>query len=259
MRYTVWRVVRGRIAARRFWPTLLLVPIAGVTLAAEDGDFASRRESMIRTIASEARLTGSWIGKDSLDARVLRVMGKVPRHEFVPPALVPYAYLNRPLPVGHGQTVSQPYIVALMTDLAEISRGDKVLLLGLGGGYHAAILERLAGEVHCVEMQPPVAAAALNRLTRLGYTKVKARTDDPYYGWRGDDARFDAIIARQAMDFIPRSLINQLKPGGRLVIPAGVSRERQFLTVVRKTADGSVSEKRVLPVRFTRLPGGPRI
>ena len=249
-----------RVAAACVFALLLFsAASAGPVRAAENSEFAAKRETMIRNIVDAARLTRRWIGKPTLDPKVLGIMGKVPRHEFVPRPLVPYAYIDRPLQIGHGQTVSQPYIVALMTDLARIKRGDRVLLLGLGGGYHAAILERLAGKVYCVEMQTRVAEAALNRLLRLGYRNVEARNEDPYYGWGGGRASFDAIIVRQAMDFIPKALLNQLKPGGRLVIPAGVSRDQQFLTLAIKQADGRITERRVLPVRFTRMPGGPRI
>jgi protein-L-isoaspartate(D-aspartate) O-methyltransferase len=221
-------------------------------------DYQALRNSMVETIEAEVLQTREWTGKSQLDKRVIDAMRSIPRHEFVPSQLQPYAYLNRPLPVGHGQTVSQPFIVALMTDLAEVKTGDKVLLIGLGGGYDAAILERLAGKVHCLEMEPLVAEAALNHLLRLGHRNIEVRIDDPYYGWRGGNGTFDAIIVRQAMDYIPSALLAQLRPGGRLVIPAG-STDEQDLTVAQKRADGRVVERRVMPVRFTRLPGGSRL
>ena len=249
----------GRRFGLRLGLALALAATAATAAAAESGDFALRRARMVDTIVAETRLTRDWIGKSMLDQRILSVMRRIPRHEFVPQPLARFAYLNRPLPVGLGQTVSQPYIVALMTDLADIERGDKVLLVGIGGGYHAAIIERLAGSVSCIEMQPAVAKAAMARLRRLGHVGVRTRTGDPYYGWRGESNHFDAIIVRQAMDFIPRALVNQLKPGGRLVIPAGRSEIKQHLTVATKNAQGRVVERRVMPVRFTRMPGGPRI
>ena len=227
--------------------------------AAAQESFADRRAEMVKTIVSEVRMTRDWIGKSRLDPVILEVMDRVPRHEFVPQPLARYAYLNRPLPVGHGQTVSQPYIVALMTDLVRVKKGDNVLLVGIGGGYHAAILRELAGGVRCVEMQPKVAKAAMMRLSRLGYGNVVTQTGDPYYGWRGAGRHFDVIIVRQAMDFIPLSLVKQLKPGGRLVIPAGRSEHKQHLTLAEKAPDGRIIERRVMPVRFTRMPGGPRI
>lgn len=224
-----------------------------------DGDFRDNRARMVETIVSEVRLTGSWIGKTILDPRVLGVMSSVPRHEFVPARLASFAYLNRPLPVGFGQTVSQPYIVALMTDLVGIEKGDEVLLLGIGGGYHAAIIADLVGSVKVVDMQPRVAAAAMNRLIRLGYDNVTVANNDPYFGWQAEDRKFDAIIVRQATDFIPEALIRQLKPGGRIVVPVGNSAIEQELILGRKTADGRLVERSIMPVRFTRLPGGPRI
>jgi protein-L-isoaspartate(D-aspartate) O-methyltransferase len=194
-----------------------------------------------------------------IDKRVIEVMRVVPRHEFVPPPLQPFAYLDRPLPVGHGQTVSQPFLVALMTDLAQVRSGDNVLLIGLGGGYDAAIIEELAGKVYCLEMEPVVAETAMNHLYRLGYKNVEVRNGDPYYGWRGGKETFDAIIVRQAMDFVPSALLAQLKPGGRIVIPTGTSDDGQDLTVAYRQTDGRVIERRVMPVRFTRLLGGDRL
>ncbi len=224
------------------------------------GGFKASRDRMVETIVTEIRLTSGWIGKASLDPRIIGVMSRVPRHAFVPPGLASLAYLNRPLPVGFGQTVSQPYIVALMTDLAAIEKGDNVLLLGIGGGYHAAVLVALAGRLNIVDIQPRVAAAAMNRLIRLGYDdNVRLANHDPYFGWRGEDRAFDAIIVRQAIDYIPDALIHQIKTGGRIVVPVGTSQARQELILGRKTPDGRLIERSIIPVRFTRLPGGPRI
>ena len=231
--------------------------VCGPPAAADE--FADRRAGMVDAIAEMVRLDLGRTGKSRLDPAILEAMRRVPRHLFVPAGLAPYAYLDRPLPVGYGQTVSQPYIVALMTDLARVGRGDRVLLIGVGGGYHAAILRRLAGGVRCVEMQPEVAAAALSRLSRAGYGDVEVRVGDPYFGWRGAQGDFDAIVVRQAMDFVPGALVRQLGTGGRLVVPVGRSDLRQDLVVVRKTPDGGTVERRVMPVRFTRMPGGPRI
>lgn len=246
------RWVGGAIAG------LFLGLVACSAAALAQLDYQALRNSMVETIEAEVQQTREWTGRSQLDKRVIDAMRSIPRHEFVPPPLQPYAYLNRPLPVGYGQTVSQPFIVALMTDLAEVKTGDNVLLIGLGGGYDAAILERLAGKVHCLEMEPLVAEAALNHLLRLGHKNIEVRIDDPYYGWRGGNGTFDAIVVRQAMDYIPSALISQLRPGGRLVIPAG-SADEQELTVAQKRPDGRVVERRVMPVRFTRLPGGSRL
>ncbi len=236
-------------------------PTAGETAGGGiAGGFKANRGKMVQTIVAETRLTSGWIGKSTLDQRVLNVMARVPRHAFVPPELASFAYLNRPLPVGFGQTVSQPYIVALMTDLAALEKGDEVLLLGIGGGYHAAIIAELVGGLSIVDIQPRVAAAAMNRLIRLGYQdKVRLANHDPYFGWRVDDRKFDAIIVRQATDFIPDALIRQLKPGGRIVAPVGASEDHQELILGRKAPDGRLVERSMMPVRFTRLPGSPRI
>lgn len=249
----------GRIAGAALGANIAfgVIPCPGPAHAQNDYD--SLRKGMIETIQAEAQETRAWTGKAQIDPRVIDVMRTIPRHEFVPPPLRPYAYLNRPLPVGHGQTVSQPFLVALMVDLAEVKAGDKVLLIGLGGGYDAAILEKLAGKVYCVEMEPLVAETALNHLLRLGHKNVEIRNGDPYYGWRGATETFDAIIVRQAMDYLPAALVAQTKPGGRIVIPTGTSDEQQELTVAQRRADGQVTERRIMPVRFTRLPGGARL
>lgn len=251
----------GRSIHTPWLAAAILAGLAAVVAgpAAAEDDFAARRTAMVKVIAKEAWLTQRWTGRQRFDRRVMAVMGRVPRHAFVPPPLARFAYSNRPLPVGHGQTVSQPYIVALMTELADIDRRDEVLLIGIGGGYHAAILSTLAGRVRCVEMQPEVAEAALARLKGQGYDGIDLRLADPYYGWRGARAAFDAIVVRQAMDYIPKTLLNQLKPGGRLVLPAGPSDAGQQLTVAIRRPDGRVIERHVMPVRFTRMPGGSRI
>jgi len=193
-----------------------------------------------------------------LDPRIPTAMQRLPRHAFVPEPLIPYAYLNRPLPVGHGQTVSQPFIVALMTQLADIRPGARVLLVGVGGGYHAALLAELGANVHCVELYEPVARTALKRLHQLGYGETAMRVGDGYYGWR-DAAPYDAVIVRQAVHHIPPPLLRQLKRGGRLVMPVGPPDLGQDLVLATKDDAGTVNERKVLSVRFTTLPGGSRI
>ena len=240
-------------------PVALLLWPALPAAAQEAENHVQSRQSMIREIENSTLQTQDWIGKSKLDSRVMSVMGRIPRHAFVPKPLERFAYLNRPLPVGHGQKVSQPYIVALMTDLARIKPEGTVMILGMGGGYHAAIVSRLAKEVRCVEMFEPVAKSAMERLTALDHTNVEARVGDPYFGWPSARGAFDAIIIRQAMDFVPHTLVNQLKPGGRIVMPLGGKDFKQYLTVIEKQEDGSTRYKRVLPVLFTRMPGGPRI
>lgn len=248
-----------RYLATRILPLLCVLWPAMAMGSAEDENHLQKRQSMIREIETSTIQTQSWIGKSKLDPKVMSVMGRIPRHAFVPKELERFAYLNRPLPVGHGQKVSQPYIVALMTDLAKIAPDGKVMILGMGGGYHAAIVSQLAKEVRCVEMFEPVAKSAMERLTALEHTNVEARVGDPYFGWRGARGAFDAIIVRQAMEFVPRALLNQLKAGGRIVMPLGGKDFKQYLTVIEKQPDGTARYQRILPVLFTKMPGGPRI
>jgi len=178
----------------------------------------------------------------------------VPRHEFVPITQRPYAYENRPLPIGHGQTISQPYIVALMTELAEVSKTDVVLEIGTGSGYQAAILGQLAAKIYTVEIIKPLAEQAAARLRGPGYDNVKTRIGDGYYGWEAF-APFDAILVTAAASHIPPPLVRQLKPGGRMVIPVGGRFLTQELMLVTKDPSGVVTTRQILPVRFVPLTG----
>jgi protein-L-isoaspartate(D-aspartate) O-methyltransferase len=178
----------------------------------------------------------------------------VPRHEFVPERLRRQAYANRPLPIGYGQTISQPYIVALMTDLVEPGADDRVLEIGTGSGYQAAVLATLVGEVYTIEIIEPLGLAARARLERLGYDNVEVRLGDGYYGWP-ERAPFDAIVVTAAASHVPPPLIQQLKPGGRMVIPVGSRFLVQQLVLVTKDADGRVTTRQLLPVRFVPLTG----
>ncbi len=238
---------------------LVCAVLAGIGGRAAAEARAAERAEMIATVVAHARSTAHHTGRPTLDPRILRAMAALPRDAFLPAPLAPLAYLDRPLPVGHGQTVSQPFIVGLMTDCAEVGPGDDVLLLGIGGGYHAALLAELAATVRAVDIQPEVAAAAMNRLIHLGYDNVFIANHDPYFGWRVDLRRFDAIIVRQAIDFMPDGLVGQLAPGGRIVAPIGGAEAGQTLVLGRKTRDGRLVEQSILPVRFTRLPGGRRL
>ena len=214
-----------------------------------DLDFSAMRQLMMVEIAASAIYTSAQLGKAALDRGVLDVMAKVPRHQFVPLELQPYAYGNFPLPIGFGKTISQPFIVALMTDLLEISQTDNVLEIGTGLGYQTAILAELAQRVYSVEIVDELAARARQKLTR--YTNVEIRVGDGSAGW-AEKAPFDKIIVTAAPELIPPPLIYQLKNGGRMVIPAGLA-EAQQLMLVTKDASGSVSTKNVIPVRFSRL------
>ena len=213
--------------------------------------FEKLRQQMIVEIVSEAALTVVHTGRASFSDRVLRVIGSMPRHEFVPVELQPYAYLNRPLPIGYEKTVSQPFIVALMTDLLAPEAGDVVLEVGAGAGYQAAILAELAKRVYTVDIIEELAQGAARRLKRLGYENVEVGVVNGYYGWP-EHAPYDRIMVTAASDLIPPPLLAQLKPGGRMVIPTGIP-DKQTLTLVEKSATGSLSAREILPVRFSEL------
>jgi len=233
--------------------TALLVGIAGECAAAPD-DFAAERRRMLDEIAAGARETRSETGKPAFDPRVMAVIGKLPRHEFVPPDQRAHAYENRPLPIGHGQTISQPYIVALMSDLARVEPTHKVLEVGTGSGYQAAVMAGLAQSVHTIEIVEPLGLQATQRLKNLGFANVQVRLGDGYHGWP-EQAPFDAILVTAAASHIPPPLIRQLKPGGRMVIPVGASFLVQQLMLVEKNADGTVRTRQILPVAFVPLTG----
>ena len=218
---------------------------------------AELRQHMVLEIAAQTVLAGERIGKYNLDARVMEVMGKVPRHEFVPVEIQPYAYLNRPLPIGFDKTISQPFIVALMTDMLEIRKEDVVLEIGTGLGYQAAVLAELAHKVYSVEIIEALAQQAAKRLRRAGYTNVEIKVANGSHGLP-EHAPYDKVMVTAAPDLIPPALINQLKPGGRMMIPAGLS-DNQQLILVEKNANGRLSTKEILPVRFSQLEGAESI
>ncbi len=191
--------------------------------------------------------------RDINDEMVLAVMEKVPRHRFVPDNLVANAYDDRPLPIGYGQTISQPYIVALMTQELNVGKNDKVLEIGTGSGYQAAVLAELVKEVYTIEIIEPLAKSAEERLQREGYKNVKVKNADGYFGWK-ERAPFDAIIVTAAVNHIPPPLIEQLKDGGRLIIPLGGTREFQTLTLVTKK-DNDLETRFITGVVFVPLTG----
>jgi protein-L-isoaspartate(D-aspartate) O-methyltransferase len=240
---------------------LAIVAIAGVALALaaagpprREGAMSDEMAAMLRAIEADVRATAGSIGKSRLAPRVMAAMAKVPRHEFVPAALRDAAYDNRPLPIGKGQTISQPYIVALMTDLAELDAGDSVLEVGTGSGYQAAVLAELAAKVRSIEIVADLGRDAGERLRRLGYANVECRIGDGYAGWP-EAGPFDAILVTAAAPHVPQPLVDQLKVGGRLVIPVAHGPFGEDLLVLRKRADGGIDERRVLPVRFVPLTG----
>lgn len=216
-----------------------------------DPDLAVLRQHMVAEIVAHTIFLTARLGKSSLDRRVLDVMGKVPRHEFVRLELLPLAYADMPLPSGYGKTISQPFIVALMTDLLDLQPTDIVLEVGTGLGYQAAILAELARHVYSVELIEELATDARQRLARRGITNIDVRIGDGRAGWP-DQAPFDKIIVTAAPDLIPPALIYQLAPGGKMVIPAGLP-DTQQLMLLEKDAGGSVSTREVLPVQFSQL------
>jgi len=223
------------------------------TAGGEDVE-AAKREKMIRDIEADVRATSRYIGKDRLDERVMDAIERVPRHQFVPPEERDRAYENRPLSIGKGQTISQPYIVALMTDLLAPEPDDVVLEIGTGSGYQAAVLAELVDKVYTIEIIEHLGRAAAETLERLGYANVVTRIGDGYAGWP-EHAPFDGVIVTAAAAEIPPPLIEQLKPGGRMVIPVASGAWGEQLTLVEKAADGSVRRREILPVRFVPLTG----
>lgn len=213
--------------------------------------FDNLRRQMMAEIVAEAVLTAGHTGRAAFSERVMRIIGGMPRHEFLPVELQPYAYLNRPLPIGYEKTVSQPFIVALMTDLLEPKEGDVVLEIGSGAGYQAAILAELTKRVYSVDIVEELARGAERRLRRLGYENVEIRIANGYYGWP-EHAPYDKIMVTAASDLIPPPLLSQLKPGGRMVIPTGIP-DKQSLILVEKSASGSYTTREILPVRFSEL------
>jgi protein-L-isoaspartate(D-aspartate) O-methyltransferase len=219
-----------------------------------DDSYSAARQAMLEEIAADVRLTSEALDKQALDPRVLEAMATVPRHELVPDELRGVAYENRPLPIGHGQTISQPYIVAIMTDLLKFEPGQRVLEIGTGSGYQAAILGELGGEVYTIEIIEELGVQARRNLQRLGYSNIEARIGDGYYGWE-EQAPFDAIVVTAAASHIPPPLIRQLKNGGRMIIPVGSRFMVQQLLLVEKDAAGKVTTRQILPVRFVPLTG----
>ncbi|MBT8059441.1 MAG: protein-L-isoaspartate(D-aspartate) O-methyltransferase [Gammaproteobacteria bacterium] len=230
---------------------VLLMPVGAAQ--AETSSQATARAALVE----EVRLWGKrdpLPGQRGLSENVLSALGDVRRHEFVPPRQQRDAYANHPLPIGHGQTISQPYIVALMTDLVQPEAGDRVLEVGTGSGYQAAVLARLVGRVYSIEIIEPLAMQAKDRLRRLGYDNVETRLGDGYYGWP-EQAPFDAIVVTAAASHVPSPLIEQLRPGGRMVIPVGGRFTVQYLLLIEKTLEREIVTRQITAVRFVPLTG----
>jgi len=241
-----------------FIPAVMFLAALAVNALVARGDedrFRKQREEMVRTQIAARR----WGEAEAVhDPPVLEAFRQVPRHLFVPPALVGQAYEDRPLPIGYGQTISQPYIVARMTELVEPKKGGRALEIGTGSGYQAAILSELVGDVYTIEIIEPLGVAARERLAALGYKRVQVRVGDGYYGWL-EKAPFDCIVVTAAANHIPPPLVEQLKPGGRMVIPVGNPFQPQTLVLVTKGNKGprDIQVRSLMPVAFVPLVGGP--
>jgi protein-L-isoaspartate(D-aspartate) O-methyltransferase len=222
--------------------------LVALTALDPDGDVADLTRAREEMVATQIAARGV------ADARTLAALRKVPRHLFVPPAAVRQAYEDHPVPIGHGQTISQPYIVAFMTAALGLRGGEKVLEVGTGCGYQAAVLAEIASQVYTIEIVAPLAEEAAARLARLGYANVQVRAGDGYLGWP-ERAPFDAVMVTAAAPRIPEPLKRQLRDGGRLIVPVG--EEWQELVLVTRHAD-RFEEQRVLPVRFVPMTGKVR-
>ncbi len=236
-------------------PPVYVLLALGQTAAccADEADYAAARAALVEEVRFYAERDPPP-GKNAFDDRVMQALGGVPRHEFVPGNLQSKAYANHPLPIGHGQTISQPYIVALMTDLIEPGVDDVVLEVGTGSGYQAAILAGLVKQVYSIEIIEPLSDQARDRLQNLGYSNVETKLGDGYFGWE-EHAPFDAIVVTAAASHVPPPLIQQLKPGGRMVIPVGGRFQVQYLLLIEKTLDEKVITRQITAVRFVPLTG----
>ena len=231
------------------WVLLLLA----VSAQADETGFVDARAEMVAEIQLFAALARDT-SEPTFDADVLNALNAVPRHRFVPDSQMRFAYENRPLPIGYGQTISQPYIVALMTELIGPGPDDVVLEIGTGSGYQAAVLAEIVDRVYSIEIIEELANEARARLTRQGYDNVSTMLGDGYYGWE-EHAPFDAIVVTAAADHVPPPLIRQLKPGARMIIPVGGRFMTQQLLLIEKTHDDEIITRQVAPVRFVPLTG----
>jgi len=223
--------------------------------SADSQDYASQRARLVAEVDAMYAQTRSETGLAAMSPAVRKALGRVERHRLVPAGEASRAYRNHPLPIGSGQTISQPYIVALSADLLNPRPSDVVLEVGTGSGYQAAVLAEIVSRVYSIELVASLGNEARRRLEELGYRNIEVRIGDGYAGWP-QKAPFDAIVVTAAAPNVPEALVEQLKPGGRMVIPVGGEGDIQFLKVLTKRADGGVDEKRVLPVRFVPLVPG---
>jgi len=244
----------NRLQKRALTPFFILLALGPMSaLDADEADHAMARARLVEEVRSYAERDPPP-GKTSFDDKVMRALGDVPRHQFVPESRQSEAYENHPLPIGHGQTISQPYIVALMTDLIEPEVDDVVLEVGTGSAYQAAILARLVKQVYSIEIIEPLSEQASQRLLNLGYSNVETKLGDGYFGWE-EHAPFDAIVVTAAASHVPPPLIQQLKPGGRMVIPVGGRFQVQYLLLIEKTLDEKIITRQITAVRFVPFTG----
>lgn len=241
---------------KRFAKGVLLASLIVMDASGQDRHGAERKQ-MLDEIARTTRETRYETGRAALSERVMTALERVPRHRLVPPGEEPHAYRNRPLAIGHGQTISQPFIVALMTDLLDVKAGDKVLEIGTGSGYQAAVLAELGAQVYTIEIIEPLAKEAAKRLAELGYRNITTRIGDGYRGWP-EQAPFDSIMVTAAAAEVPPALAEQLKIGGKMVIPVGASLGVQTLYLLEKQPDGKTTRRQILSVRFVPMTGGQR-
>ena len=216
-----------------------------------EDQFTTLRHDMVGQIAQHAKLVGEETGRAVLGGPVMQAMNQVPRHEFVPAELRAFAYFDTPLPIGFDKTISQPFMVALMTDMLELKPEDRVLDVGTGLGYQAAILARLAQTVYSIELIEELGQSAKRRLSEQGIENVELAVGDGSLGW-SEHSPFDKVLVAAAPDLVPTALLTQLKPGGRMVIPAGLE-DAQKLMLVEKSANGQLKMDEVLAVRFSSL------
>ena len=224
-------------------------------IALADDDYATARRQMVEHIDKVVLKTAKYTDRTEFDPRVMKAMGDVPRHLFVPDDQVENAYTNRPLPIGYGQTISEPYVVALMTELLRPQPDQKVLEIGTGSGYQAAVLSPLVKHVYSIEIIDELGNKTRRLLDKLGYANIDTRIADGYNGWP-EHAPFDGIVVTAAISHIPPPLVQQLKNGGVMVIPVGTRFQTQQLTLVNKDMQGRVTTKQILPVRFVAFTGG---
>ena len=241
------------------WALLIALGLATIAAAPHADELGQARDLLVEQVVEHAKLAAPMTGREELDPAILEAIRTLPRHLFVETDAAPFAYLDVALPAEHGLRESQPYIVALMTDVVAIEPEHDVLILGVGGGYHAALVRELDAEVFTVDLDADAVASVTARLAEQQYSGVHLRAADPYDGWPEVDRQFDAIIVRLAIDRVPPMLYRQLAPGGRLVAPIGRADDGQVLTLVTREADDSFATRPILPVRFMRLPGGERL